>query len=276
MCFSVLSRKVRAMQIADLGHIRLHYQIDGPEDGLPVIFSNSLGTDLRLWEPLLPHLPQGLRILRYDRRGHGLSDVPEAPYTMGQLIRDTEGLLDHLGLRATVFVGLSIGGMVAQGLAVKRPDLIRAMVLSNTAARIATKDIWQERITLAMKSGLAALGDATMARWFTPAFRATPEFALWRNMFLATPLDGWTGCAAAIAGSDFYTSTAGLRLPTLGIGADHDGSTPPDLVRETTELVPDARFALIRRAGHLPHVEQPEAYAAALSGFLRDNGFLRT
>ncbi len=262
------------MQIADLGRIRLHYQITGPEDGLPVVFSNSLGTDLRLWEPLLPHLPEGLRLLRYDRRGHGLSDAPDAPYTMGQLVHDTESLLDHLGWRDCVFVGLSIGGMVAQGLAVKRPDLIRAMVLSNTAARIATSAIWHERIAAARQGGLAALAEATMERWFTPEFRATPGFALWRNMFLATPLEGWTGCAAAIAGSDFYTSTSGLRLPVLGIAADRDGSTPPDLVRETTGLVPGAGFALVRKAGHLPHVEQPARYGAILTGFLRETGGL--
>lgn len=260
------------MQIADLGHIRLHYRVDGPEDGVPLVLSNSLGTDLRLWDPLLPHLPAGLRIIRYDRRGHGLSDVPAAPYTMGQLVRDTEALLDHLGIRDCVFLGLSIGGMVAQGLAVKRPDLIRAMVLSNTAARISTAEIWQGRIDTARAQGLAALTDATMARWFTPGFHDTPDIALWRNMFNATPLEGWTGCAAAIAGTDFYTSTAALRLPTLGIGGDRDGSTPPDLVRETTELVPGARFELIRRAGHLPHVEQPARYAAILTAFLQDAG----
>ncbi len=263
------------MHLADLGHIRLHYQIDGPEDGLPVVFSNSLGTDLRMWAPLLPHLPDGLRIIRYDRRGHGLSDVPGAPYTMGQLVRDTEALLDHLGVKSCVFVGLSIGGMVAQGLAVKRPDLIRAMVLSNTAARIGTAEIWAERAAMARGKGLEALVDGTMERWFSPKFRASPALALWRNMFLATPPQGWIGCAGAIAGTDFYTTTASLRLPTLGIAGDRDGSTPPDLVRETTDLIDGAEFVLIRGAGHLPHVEQPQAYAEALTGFLQQNALLQ-
>ncbi|TVR47867.1 MAG: 3-oxoadipate enol-lactonase [Rhodobacteraceae bacterium] len=262
------------MPIADLGHIRLHYQCDGPQDGLPVVLSNGLGTDLRMWDPLLPYLPQGLHVIRYDRRGHGLSDVTPAPYSMGQLVRDTEALLTHLQLSGCVFVGLSLGGMVGQGLAVKRPDLIRAMVLSNTAARIATAEIWQTRIATARGQGLAALCDATMERWFTPEFRTKIDSALWRNMFTATPLEGWTGCAAAIAGTDFYTSTAALRLPVLGIAGDRDGSTPPDLVRETTDLIEGARFALIRRAGHLPHVEQPRAYADALTGFLRAQGLI--
>lgn len=260
------------MRIADLGHIHLHYRDDGPKDGLPVVFSNSLGTDLRLWEPLLPQLMPGLRIIRYDRRGHGLSDVHEAPYSMGQLVRDTEALLDHLDIRACVFVGLSIGGMVAQGLAVKRPDLIRAMVLSNTAARIGTAEMWRERAGIARAQGLPALVEGTMERWFSAEFRASPELPLWRNMFLSTPVQGWIGCADAIAGTDFYSTTAGLRLPTLGIAGDRDGATPPDLVRETVDLVPDSEFALLRRAGHLPHIEQPVAYGEILNRFIRAMG----
>ena len=260
------------MKVASLDGLSLHYRDDGPRDGPVVVFSNSLGTDLRLWDPLLPHLPKGLRVIRYDRRGHGLSDVPQAPYSMGQLVRDTEALLDHLGVRDCTFVGLSIGGMVGQGLAVKRPDLMGALVLSNTAARIATLAIWAERIATAQADGLGALADATMARWFSPKFRATPDFALWRNMFLATPLAGWCGCAAAIGGTDFYTTTAGLHLPCLGIAGDRDGSTPPDLVRETVDLVHGAQFALLRGVGHLPHVEAPDAYAQALAGFLTPLG----
>ncbi len=260
------------MAIAALDGLHLHYKDTGPRDGRVIVFSNGLGTDLRMWDPLLPHLPAGLRVIRYDRRGHGLSDVPPAPYSMGQLVRDTELLLDHLGVRDCTFVGLSLGGMVAQGLAVKRPDLIGAMVLSNTAARIATSAVWHDRIAVAAKGGVVALADSTMERWFSPAFRTTPELAMWRNLFSATPLQGWTGCAHAIAGTDFYTTTASLHLPTLGIAADRDGSTPPDLVRETIDLIHGAQFTLMRGVGHLPHVEQPDTYAAALRGFLEPLG----
>lgn len=256
------------MPIARLDGVDIHYDLTGPEDGLPLVLSNSLGCTLAMWDPLLPYLPKGLRILRYDRRGHGRSSVPPAPYSMGQLVRDTEQLLDHLALGPCVFLGLSIGGMVAQGLAVKRPDLFRALILSNTAARIATAAIWQERAMTAREQGLEALADATMARWFTATFRAAPDFARWRAMFCATPVDGWVGCAQAIAGTDFYTTTATLRLPVLGIAGDRDGSTPPDLVRETIDLIPGAEFALLRPAGHLPHVEKPADYATAVTEFL--------
>lgn len=256
------------MPIAQLDGVELYYEVTGPEDGLPLVLSNSLGCSLEMWDPLLPYLPQGLRILRYDRRGHGRSGVTAPPYSMGQLVRDTERLLDHLALGPCVFLGLSIGGMVAQGLAVKRPDLLRALILSNTAARIATAEIWRDRAATACAQGLGALADATMERWFTQRFRATPEVAAWRAMFAESPLDGWAGCAQAIAGTDFYTTTATLRLPCLGIAGDRDGSTPPDLVRETIDLIPGAEFALLRPAGHLPHVEKPAEYAALITGFL--------
>lgn len=262
------------MSVFEHGDIRLHYRIDGPEDGAPVVFANSLGTDFRLWDPILPHLPDGLRILRFDKRGHGLSTCPDAPYSMGALISDTEALMDATGFRDALFVGLSIGGMIAQGLATKRLDLIRAMVLSNTATKIGTPEMWQDRIKAVETGGIEALADAVMERWFARSFRATPELELWRNMLTRQPDAGYAGCSAAIAGTDFYRTTSGLRLPTLGIAGDEDGSTPPDLVRETVDLVPGSQFALIRGAGHLPCVEKPERYAEILTGFMRSTGHI--
>lgn len=262
------------MHIADLGDVRLHYRIDGDPQGRPVVFSNALGTDLRLWEAVLPLLPAGLKLIRYDMRGHGLSSQPEGPYAMGALVRDAERLLDHLDVRDCVFVGLSIGGMIAQGLAVKRLDQIRALVLSNTAAKIGTKQIWEDRIAQIRSGGLESVADATMERWFGKAFRASPDLTLWRNMLTRQPLEGYIGCAAAIGGTDFYTPTSGLRLPALGIAGDVDGSTPPDLVRETLDLIPGSKFRLIRGAGHLPCVDQPAAYAEALSAFLTEIGHI--
>ena len=260
------------MQMAMPGALRLHYSLTGPETGPTVVFANSLGTDFRLWDKILPLLPEGLRILRFNKRGHGLSDVPRGPYSMGALIGDIENLMDHLGLKDTIFVGLSIGGLIAQGLAAKRLDLVRAMVLSNTAAKIGTRDIWAERIRAVEEGGLEAIVDPTMQRWFSASFRETNEFHAWRNLFLRTPPEGWTGCSAAISGSDFISTTSALRLPTLAIAGSEDGSTPPDLVFETAELIPGAQTALIRRAGHLPCVEQPQEYARILNEFLKAQG----
>ncbi len=262
------------MEICQLESVDLNYRTDGDPNGAPVVFANSLGTDLRLWDKVIPLLPTGLRMIRYDKRGHGLSSCPKAPYSMGALVSDLEGLLDHLEVRDAVIVGCSIGGMIAQGIAVKRLDQIRAMVLTNTAAKIGTEAIWADRIAAVEQDGVEALADATMERWFSDRFRATPELIAWRNMLTRTPADGYAGCSAAISGTDFYTTTASLTLPTLAIAGSEDGSTPPDLVRETAALVKGSRFELIRGAGHLPMVEKPQEFANHLSGFLRDIGHI--
>lgn len=262
------------MQSLDLGDVVLHVRAQGPVDGPQLVFANSLGTDFRLWDQVVDRLPPGLRIIRFDKRGHGLSSCPAAPYSMGALVHDAERVCDAFGVRDAVFVGLSIGGMIAQGLAAKRLDLIRAVVLSNTGPKIGTRALWDDRIAALRAGGVAALSDAIMERWFSPAFRDGPDVMPWRRMVETTPEDGYAGCSAAIAGSDFYTTTAALRLPALAIAGDHDGSTPPDLVREMADLIPGARFELIRGAGHLPCVEKPDEYAAILTGFLRDIGHL--
>ncbi|CAN0589983.1 unnamed protein product [Ectocarpus sp. 12 AP-2014] len=132
--------------------------------------------------------------------------------------------------------------------------------------------MWADRIAAVNEGGLASVVDPTMDRWFSKPFHADPEFPAWRNMFLRTPAMGWTGCAAAIAGTDFISSTSGLRLPTLAIAGSEDGSTPPDLVFETADLIPGAQKELIRGAGHLPCVEKPVEYAAILSAFLKAQG----
>lgn len=258
------------MNICQLDSVDLNYLDEGDPAGAPVVFANSLGTDMRLWDKVLPLLPAGLRLIRYDKRGHGLSTAPKAPYTMGALISDLEGLLDHLNIRDAVIVGCSIGGMIAQGLAVKRLDQVRAMVLSNTAAKIGTEDMWAERIAIVEADGVDALADGVIKRWFSDRFCATPELVAWRNMLSRTPDQGYAGCSAAISGTDFFTTTSGLTLPTLAIAGSEDGSTPPDLVRETAGLIKGSRFELIRGAGHLPMVEKPQIFANHLSGFLKD------
>jgi 3-oxoadipate enol-lactonase len=259
---------------ADLGPVALHSREDGDAEGAPLVFANSLGTDLRIWDAVVARLPPGLRVIRYDKRGHGLSACPPAPYAMGALVSDLERLLDRLSVREAVVVGLSIGGMIAQGLAVKRLDLVRAMVLSNTATKIATPAVWAERIAAVRAGGIEAVAEATMQRWFSKPFRETPQMQGWRNMLVRQPVEGYLGAMAAISGTDLYTPTSGLSLPTLVIAGAEDGSTPPDLVRETAELIKGARFELIRGAGHVPPVEKPAEYAGLLGGFLSGIGHL--
>lgn len=254
------------------GDIALHYRDEGDPKGAPVVFLHALGTDLHLWDAVLPLLPGGLRLIRVDLRGHGRSPCPAGDYYMGDLVADVAAVLDRLKVRDAVVVGVSMGGMIAQGLAAERLDQVRALVLSNTAAKIATAQIWRERMEKVRQGGMAAMADATLERWFPPKFRGDPGFAERRDRLLSSPVEGHLGCCAAIAETDLYESTSRLRLPTLVIAGTEDGSTPADLVRETAGLIPGARFQLIRGAGHLPCVDKPQEFAAALTTFLRETG----
>lgn len=260
------------MPFATVNGVRTHYQLDGFESGSPLVLAGSLGTDLRMWEPLMPYLPPECRILRYDMRGHGQSDVPTPPYSMGALIRDVECLMEQLEMRDAVFVGLSTGGLIAQGLAAKRYDLVRALVLSGTAVKIGTPQMWQDRIDAVTKAGIGAIAGPILQRWFSRDSLASGDLGYWQDMLTGQADAGYAGVCAAIAGTDFLSPTSVLRLPTLGIAGSEDGATPPDLVRETISLIPGARFELMRRAGHLPFLEQPAAFGRLLCGFLNDIG----
>jgi 3-oxoadipate enol-lactonase len=262
------------MQVASINSVRMHYRDEGVPGGLALVFSNSLGTDLRIWDAVLPHLPEGLRIIRYDTRGHGLSDAPDGGYFMGDLVGDAAELIEHLGLRDVVFAGLSIGGMIAQGLAAERPDLVRAMILLGTAAKIGTEEFWEERMRTVRQGGIGAISDGILERWFSRKFRAEKqdEMAAWAHMLERTPVAGYLGCCAALAGTDLRESTALLDLPVLALAGSEDGATPPDLVREMAQSIAGARFEIIHGAGHIPCIEQPEKLAMLMGAFLKETG----
>lgn len=253
--------------------INIHYRVDGPAGAPTLVFANSLGTDFRVWDALVPLLPSGLRLIRYDKRGHGLSDVTPAPYRMADHVADLAALLDAHGVASATIVGLSIGGLIAQGLAAARPHLVRGIVLMDTAHKIGTAEMWNGRIDAVMKGGIAAIADGVMERWFSPTFRSTrtSELAGWRNMLVRTPVDGYAGSSASIRDCDYEREARGLRIPVLGIGGSLDGATPPDLVKRTIAIIPDARFVLVEGAGHLPCVEVPDFVATTISGFLKEH-----
>jgi 3-oxoadipate enol-lactonase len=260
------------MPLIYLDDIRLNAEITGPADGAPLVLIHALGTDLTLWDDIIPLLPDGLRILRMDLRGHGRSDIPAPPYAMGTLIRDVERLMDHFALKDAVILGVSLGGLIAQGLAIKRLDLVRGLILSNTAARIGTPELWSRRIAEVQATGLGPYAPGAMERMFGRHWREAPAMPRIRQTLIDTDPDGWTGCASAIAGTDFYTPTACLTLPTLAIAGAYDGTTPPDMVRETANLIRGSRFALIRTAGHLPMVDSFDAFSALVGEFLASIG----
>lgn len=245
----------------------MHYRVDGAVDGPAVIFANSLGTDLRLWDAVVPLLPASLRIIRYDKRGHGLSDLG-GPALIADYADDMIALLEALVTDKVIVVGLSVGGLIAQAVAAKRPDLPSVLVLSNTAAKLGTAESWQARINAVADGGLASIADAVMDRWFAPSFRASPAVTPWRNMLIRTPARGYTAACATLASADQTAATRALRLPTLVIAGAADGASPPDIVRATADLIPGAAFHLIPDVGHLPCVE---AYAGILVPFLRAN-----
>ena len=189
---------------------------------------------------------------------------------MDELVADLAQLLDHLKVHDAIVVGLSVGGLIAQGLAASRPDLVRAMVLSNTASTIATRDVWEGRFDAVRTGGLEAISEPTLARWFPPKFHKTPEIDGWRTMFLRQPREAFLFCGRAISETDYSDSTSRLTIPVLGIGGSEDTSTPADLLRQTIDTVAGGRFHLIEGAGHLPCVDAAEEYARVLNEFLND------
>ncbi|MCX2724602.1 3-oxoadipate enol-lactonase [Roseibium salinum] len=260
------------MKIAKLSCVDLHWRDDGDPDGVPVVFANSLGTDLRLWDKVIDRLPAwGLRLIRFDKRGHGLSSCPASPYSLEDLAGDTEEFLEQIGVTSCLFVGLSIGGMIGQLLAARRPQLVKGLVLSNTGAKMGEAAMWQDRISRIRTGGIESLGDAILERWFSAGFRQSGEAIAWRNMLTRTPAEGYIGCCEAIAGTDLTALTSALRLPVLGIGGSEDLASPPDLVRATTALVPGSRYVEIEAAGHLPCVEQPDRFTGHLKTFFKED-----
>lgn len=250
----------------------MHLREDGDPSGAPLLLINSLGTDLRIWDPLISHLPAGLRLLRYDKRGHGLTDAPAAPYAMETLVEDALAALDAFGVEKTMVVGLSIGGVIALGMALSAPERLNAMVLLDTGAKIGATEIWNERIAAVENEGLASLIDAIMQRWFTADFLDNaPEAPIWRNMVLRTTDAGYAGCCAALRDIDYTDRLGEIRTPTLCVVGAEDPSTPPAILRSNAEAIAGAGYVEIPGAAHLPNVQKPEALAAVLGPFLQEH-----
>jgi 3-oxoadipate enol-lactonase len=248
--------------------VTLHIRDEGPKTGRVVMFANSLGTDLRVWDPLIAHLPDGLRLVRFDKRGHGLSDCPDGPYAIEDLARDAIAVADQLELTDITFVGLSVGGLIGQGVMQLRPELIKALVLMDSSANVGTPEYWTDRIAATQAAGLPALAAGVMERWFTANFRTDEaRVAPWRNMLSASPLKGYLATCAAISGADFAAFSQTVTIPVMAMVGAEDGATPPDLVQSTAELY-GADFHIIDNAGHLPCVERPAQTAQLIARFL--------
>lgn len=256
----------------DLEGTILNISDHGPHNAPAVVLAHPLGANLHIWDSVCAQLPTSLRVIRYDARGHGQSNVPRGPYRMGQLITDAAHLLDHLNIKDCVFVGAGLGGLVAQGLAVKRFDQIRAMVLCGTAAKLGPPAVWARRIAQVEANGMTAVSKAMPERSLTRTGRDSALAQQWSDVLRHTDPEGYIGSMNAISGTDFYTPTSGLRLPCLGLCGIDDRITPPDLMRETIDLIPGARLHLVRRSGHYPMIEAPLDVARHLNEFLSELG----
>lgn len=256
------------MQVITRPWGQMHCRSDGPANGPTVVFSNSLGTDFRLWDDILPLLPTGLRTLRYDKPGHGLSNMASG-YSIDDLADDAAALITHHSRNPVLFIGLSVGGLIGQALAARHPGLINGLVLSNTAAKIGSDAMWQTRIDTVAQHGMKAITDSTMQRWFAPSFQQNPRIALWRNMLQRTPANGYIATSTAISRADYTANAPQITVPTLMIAGEHDGATPPALVQATAQLIPNADYVEMAGAGHLPCAERPQEYAAILVPFMR-------
>lgn len=247
----------------------LYVAVDGPPSAPVLMLSNSLGTDLRLWDGNVPAWSTAFRVVRYDRRGHGRSGLGDAPHIMDTYGRDALSIMDALGLESVHWCGLSMGGMVGQWLAVHAPQRIGRLILSNTSAHFADKQRWNDRIAAIRDKGLPALADSVMNLWFTAGFRArAPEtIARMVEMFNATPVDGYLAACEAIRDMDHRALLPKIAAPTLIIAGRHDASTPLAMAETMRAGIAGAKLTVLDTA-HIANVEQPAVYHDTVLKFL--------
>lgn len=238
-----------------------HYALRQGTSDHSIVFANSLGTDLRIWDRVIAALPANWTVLTYDKSGHGLSQ--DGARTIEEFASDLAALMDANSLEGALVCGESVGGMIAQALAMSRPDLVAGLVLCNTAHRIGTPESWEERLAALDTTGLEAMADGIIERWFSPTFRrAHPQATAGYRMMLArTQLAGYRAVCAAIRDADFTEATQRLTCPTLCVAGTDDQATPPDLVQALSQLIPTASFNCYDDVGHLPCIEAPDRLA---------------
>ncbi|MEJ6396010.1 3-oxoadipate enol-lactonase [Gymnodinialimonas sp. 2305UL16-5] len=241
-----------------------HYRFRAGLGARAVVFANSLGTDLRIWDKVIEGLPSEVPILNYDKSGHGLSE-PGA-VTIADYASDLASLMDALMLRDAMICGVSVGGMIAQALAASRSDLVAYLVVCNTSHRIGSSESWAERIAALDKTGLEDMADGILLRWFAKPFRDEhPDFvAGYRMMLTRTPKDVYRATCAAIRDADLTQSTSRLTCPTLCVAGSDDLATPPDIVMAMSGLIQGAAYVCLEDVGHLPCIEVPDQLAALL------------
>jgi 3-oxoadipate enol-lactonase len=257
------------MPSIDSGGCPINVVVEGREDAPVLMLSNSLGTTHRMWDEQVKPFTQHFRLVRYDRRGHGKSGLTKGPYTMELLARDALAVMDGLGLKKINWCGLSMGGMEGMWLGANAPQRIDRLILSNTTSYFADKTVWNDRLKFVREKGLAALVGPNMERWFTKDFRErSPKAMEWmREMFLTTPQDGYIANGEAVRDMDHRELLPKIAVPTLIIAGRHDPATTLEAAEYIRSRVPGSKLAVLE-AAHISNVEQPQAYAETVLGFL--------
>lgn len=260
------------MQVELINGCHIHYRCRGDSGAPLVVLANSLGTDLRIWNDVLDRLGGSIRSICYDKRGHGLSDAPPGPYTLDDHIDDLSGLLGKLHIEDAIFCGISVGGMIALGLAARRSDMVRGLILCDTAHKIGSHELRNQRIEQIRRHGIESIADAVIDRWFSKAYCHTaPEaVAVWRNMLVRTPVEGYVGTCVALRDADLTTAAKSLKVPVHCLCGSEDGATPPDLVQSMSALIAGSKFRQVDGAGHLPCIESPDQIASAIRRFIEE------
>jgi len=255
--------------------IQINYELSGKAGAVVVMLSHSLSSSLVMWEPQMRALEPHYQVLRYDTRGHGSTDAPTGPYTFEQLGEDAIGLVDALNIDVVHWVGLSLGGMVGQYLALNQPFRLRSLVLCDTTAIIPKEGqaVRRERIETARTKGMQALLHPTLERWFTPPFlkQNSQEVTLIRNQFLATPVAGYIGCSEAIKGLNYLHRLCEIKIPTLIIVGEDDPGTPVAASKAMHECIPGSKLVVLPVAAHLANVEQADAFNRTVLDFLKEH-----
>ncbi len=253
-----------------VGELDVTYRFDGPADRPVLLMSNSLMSNLTMWDLTVPALADRFRILRYDTRGHGQTTVTPGPYSIAMLADDAIGLLDALGIRQAHIMGLSMGGMIAQQIGARYPDRALSLLLCDTASEMPPRSMWEERLTIARSQGISGLVDGTIKRWFTAPFieRAPQEIAKVREMILGTPVEGYMNCAGAVRDMAQTTMLLKIKAPTLVITGRQDPACTVEQSTVLHRMIDTSRMVVIEDAAHLSNIEQPTVFNREIRNFL--------
>ena len=265
------------MEMISVNGVAINTYEVGPKGAPTVIFSNSLGTDLRKWLPFIPFIPNQFRAIFYDKRGHGLSEISPNPFSINELTDDLIQIAEAKNVKSFCIVGVSIGGQIGLNAAAKYPEKIGALVFSNTAPKIRDNQFWDNRMNAIQENGLSYVADGALSNWFSKDYRTHNSLQLqcWKAMFNRTTLKGYLSCCEVLKKTNLVSQAKNLSQETLVIGGTEDGSTPPEMVKEGFKYFQNARLEIMNGPGHIPHIEKPKEYSQLIFSFIESTNWFK-